>query len=91
VVLSGSWWSSGEYPSITPALVLAAVIEAVESHGLDWRVEGDGADYLAEIDNRSADIWRHSARGDSPAAALLSAHLSALDYQASVDEYGGTR
>lgn len=97
VLAAGTWWSSGQFPGITPALILAAVIEAIEARGLTWRVETDEGwpnpleGYHAEIDWLSGSVWRHQACGGTPAAALLSAYLEALDHQASVDEYGGTR
>lgn len=86
------------------AHILVAVIEAVEARGWLWQLGRlPNAGHWARIFTRNASgdpVDRLNCddgdpfkveMNDTPAAALLSAYLSALDHQAAVDEYGGTR
>ena len=64
---------------LNDAIILAAVIEAIEARGWDWTVEHCttcGYPYTAWLAHTKP--GQDSGR-DSPAAALLAAYLSALE------------
>lgn len=82
------------YPQTSHVLqhrVLSSAIEALEARDWGWmlKTRAGAGDYVAVVaTNDGAFI---DTQNDTPAAALLSAYLAALDHLAAVDEYGGTR
>lgn len=88
---SPHWFFGGP---ASDAIVLGAVIEAVEAHALRWNLWRTQADplYTSQVwPDNDKDLDLFEGDGATPAAALLSAYLDALDHLAAVDEYGGTR
>lgn len=88
IVAAGTWWSAGAFPDISPALVLVAVIEAIEARGWTCSLTHN----LVQPGTWRAIVWastaplpgtrtyRPSRASDAnPAAALLGAYLAALE------------
>ena len=81
VFVDGHWSGAG-----LPGSVLAATIEAIEARGfMPWRLHRDEDGYAADV-TRYPHGFAHTVYGpdksDSPAEALLTAYLAALEAEA---------